>query len=342
MTIQSIWKKADSLHGCLSSLKTITSHRRSDEYKGVTLRNQFVIDEDKILSSKAFRVLEDKTQVFTSPRSPLIRNRRSHVLEVVATSVKTAEILGLNIDLIRAAALGHDLGHVPFGHQGEAWMAKAMKRPNFCHEVMSVIVTQKIERKGAGLNLEWHTYEAMMCHSGNTARDGMSQEAWTLRYTDKFAYIFHDINDIIGRMRYPASQELLSLVSEFGSTQRERTSTVIAGLVIESAEYGRISFEHSELGQKFKKLRNLMYEIYPSVTQQDVQNNMEPILDFLARSKFNDPFLILALMTDKDIISMVSQRMIDLQGFNLTAVSEIVPYLQNIGPIDLCDPDLNW
>ena len=254
----------------------------------------------------------------------------------------TAEILGLNIDLVRAAALGHDLGHVPFGHQGEAWMAKAMGRPNFCHEIMGVIVTQKIERKGVGLNLKWHTYEAMMCHSGNTAREGMSQEAWLLRWTDKFAYIFHDINDIIGRMRYPASQELLTLASQFGSNQRERTATAIAGLVVESAEHGRVSFEHSELGQKFKQLRTFMYEIYPGVTQQDVENNMGPILDFLTRNKFGDPFLILALMTDKDVVSMVSQRMIDLQGFNLTAISEIVPHLKDIGPIDLCDPDLDW
>src|SRR3989344_5548040 len=251
--IEYIWKMADLHRGCLSSLKTTKSrrlHKPEKDEDPLDVTNFFVSDEAKLLSSKVFRVLSDKTQVFTLPRSPLIRTRKTHVLEVAAVSVVASELLGLNTDLVRAAAIGHDIGHVPFGHQGEAWMAKAMGRPEFCHEIMGPIISQKIERKGIGLNLTWHTLEAMMCHSGNTARPTMSQEAWVLRYIDKFTYIFHDINDIIIRMKYPVSQELLNLADFFGKTQRERTTTAIAGLVIESEKYKRVSFEHSELGQK--------------------------------------------------------------------------------------------
>ena len=341
--IKHVWQKANSLAGCLSRLKQTNGRRRQTvDEDPLKMTNLFVSDEAKILSSKAFRVLNDKTQVFTLPRSPLIRNRKAHSLEVAAVSVITSELLGLNTDLTRAAALGHDIGHVPFGHQGEAWMAKTMGRPEFCHEAMSVIIAQKIERKGKGLNLCHETLKAILCHSGKMARAEMSQEARLLRYTDKFTYIFHDVNDIVGHMKYPVSKELMGLVNEFGASQRERTTTAIAGLIIESAEYGHVSFCDSELGQKFERLRALMYEVYVCVTQQNVRNTMEPVLEFLIMINVSDPFLLLALMTDKDVVMLAAEPMKDMQAFNRTAVSEITPYLEKIGKVDLCNPDLNW
>ncbi len=343
MRIQDYWEKAKLLRGCLWESKTIVSRRRHASDEDPFLIDPFVSDEAKILSSKTFRVMSDKTQVFSFPRTPLVRSRMKHVHEVVAHSVVTAEFLGLNEKLVRAAALGHDIGHVPFGHQGEAWMKNAMGRPEFCHEVMGPIIAQKIERKGKGLNLTRHTLEAMMCHSGNLAHPGMSQEAWTLRYTDKIAYLFHDVNDIMMRARYPVSQELRELVAAFGETQRERGSTAIAGLVIESAACGRVSFEESDLGRKFKRLRTLMYEdVYPHVTQQKVEWTMGAVLDFLEMIKIADPFLILALMTDHDARLIAEAPMKDINIFNQTAVSEITPYLQEIGTINLCDPNLDW
>ncbi|MDO8536795.1 MAG: HD domain-containing protein [bacterium] len=343
MDIQSVWKKADSLSGCLAHLRlTETRRRYAKDEDPLAVKNLFVSDEAKIKSSKAFRVMRDKTQVFSFPQNALLRNRQSHVMEVAAVSVIASELLGLNTDLVRAAACGHDIGHVPFGHRGEAWMAKAMGRPEFCHEVMGPIIAQKIERKGRGLNLTWHTLDAMMRHSGKRAEATMSQEAWVLRHTDKFAYIFHDVNDILGRMRFPASQELRELIDYFGNTQRERTTTAIAGLVVESAECGRVSFEHSELGKKFNHLRSLMYEVYPRVTQQNVERTMEPLLEFLTMINIADPFLLLALMTDKDAVYMATQPMPNIETFNRTAVAEIAPYLARIGPVDLCDPDLGW
>ena len=143
-------------------------------------------------------------------------------------------------------------------------------------------------------------------------------------------------------MKYPVSQELLDLVNYFGNSQRERTTTAIAGLVIESAECGYVSFEHSELSKKFRRLRTLMYDVYPCVTQQNVEYTMGPVLEFLTMIRVGDPFLLLALMTDKDAIYLASKPMKDMSAFNRTAVSEIVPHLEKIGKIDLCNPDLDW
>jgi len=342
-SIKNLWEKAESVRGCLSERKTTKGRwRYPKDEDPLDIPDWFVGDEAKLLSSKAWRTLAKKTQVFTKPESPLIRTRQAHVLEVVAVSVITSEMLGLNTNLVRAASIGHDIGHVPFGHQGESWMAKRMGRPNFCHEVMAPIIVQKIERKGRGLNLSFETLEGMMCHSGNTAREGMTQEAWVLRHTDKFAYIFHDVNDIVVRMGYPISSELRGLINEFGSNQRERTTTAISGLVVESAELGRVSFEHSEFGQKFKLLRSMMYEIYPHVTQQNVGTTMEPVLEFLTLLNLGDPFLLLALLTDDDVIRLSQEPMKDMRAFNQTSLAEIVPHLQDIGTIDLCDPDLSW
>ena len=340
---KSLIEKASTLHGCLGHLRLTTGRRRhetdDDELKNVDL---FISDEAKIGNSKAYRTLPRKTQVFSFPRNALVRTRCAHVNEVISVSVTAANALGLNTDAVRAAAMGHDIGHVPFGHQGEAWMAKEMGCPNFCHEVMGVIIAQYVERRGKGLNLTWQTLQAMMRHSGSMPTEHMTQEAWVLRHTDKFAYIFHDYNDIVERHGYPVSAEIRSIVESFGRNQRQRTTTAICGLVIESEQCGHVSFEESDLAKQFKRLRTLMYGVYESVTQQNVQDTLGPVIECLTRLNIADPFFLLALMNDKDVELLASRKMKDLAAFNSTTVHEIVPYLQDIGPIDLCNPGLDW
>lgn len=338
---KALWDEAESLRGCLENLKTHYSRRRTQHTEA---GDAFVNDEAAILESKAWRTLAHKTQVFTEPDSPLVRTRQAHVLEVTASSVKTAQSLGLNTNLIRAASLGHDLGHVPFGHQGEDWMKKTMGRPDFCHEKMGPIVMQKIERRGHGLNLTHEVLESGMCHTGDMTHDDMPPEAWVLRYTDKFAYIFHDINDIGNRAGYPLSAEIWKIANSFGDKQRHRELTARSALVVESAAIGKVSFEHSEHAKQFKRLRDLMYEVYVRVTQQDVNMFMEPTLEFLAQLKLADPFMLLAIMTDTDTLKVAQspKDMRDMNLFNQTALCEIKPYLEEIGTVDLCDPDLDW
>ena len=336
-------KKAESLRGRLSDQKTLAGRRRFPAREDPFLmEDPFVADEDKLLASKTYRALAYKTQVFTLPETHLVRSRLLHVMEVVGTTVLASEMLGLNTSLARAAAIGHDVGHVPFGHQGEACVAQLMGKPNFCHEVMGPVVTQHIERKGLGLNLTHETLDAMMRHSGNFATDDMSPEAHVLRYTDKITYLFHDYNDIVVRAHYPISRELESLFEEFGHDQRARRTTAICAMVVESVESGRVCFDQSDWAKKFRRLRELMYEVYPKVTQQNVMATMEPTLEFLQLLGLGDPFLLLALLTDREVETIAAATMKDANLFRHLGISEITPYLENIGAVDLCDSDLNW
>ena len=290
-------EKANACVGCLSAIRTVGSHRRHPDPQlgeSLAMPDDFQSDEAKLLSCKAFRAMGDKTQVFSFAESAFVRNRLSHVMEVTANAVVASNILGLNTSLVRAAAIGHDFGHVPFGHSGEKWLGEAMGKPDFCHEIMGPIIVQKIERGGFGLNLAWHTMDAMMRHSGTFAKGSMSPEARVLNCADKGGYLFHDINDIFGRMRYSMSPELRETVDFFGENQRERGCTAIAALIVESAEMGRVSFEHSEVAKKFAHLRKLMYDVYFRVTSQDVGVKLGPVLDFLTTLNVGDPFLVLA------------------------------------------------
>ena len=340
--------KANTLIGCLHSLQTTSGRRRDSKRDGKTLDvpNPFIIDEGKLLGSKAFRLLEWKTQVVTTPGNPFLRNRKTHVLEVVSCSVMTANILGLNVGLARAIAIGHDIGHVPFGHPGEDFLRKAMDRPEFCHEVMGPIIAQKIERRGNGLDLTHETLTGMMCHSGARARAGMTPEAWAVRFCDKIAYIFADYNDLIVRMKFPARLELRQLMDEFGENQRERTTTAMAGLIVESAESRKVVFDQSEVAEKFKQLREFMYEIYPRIIIQDPEPMMGPVLRFLENLKICDPYLMLALMTDKDVAFLARQPAIDFSHIQQTPLAEFLPRIEHIAPpdrpIDMCNPYLDW
>jgi dGTPase len=338
-----LFTSVGQLRGCLAHRRTETGRRRHiNDEDLLPMYDQFASDEARLESSKSFRLLSHKTQVVTGPENPLVRNRATHVLEVVACSVVLADLLGLNTSLARAIAFGHDIGHVPFGHPGEHFLAEAMGRPEFCHEVMGPIVAQKIERRGRGLNLTFETLDGMMRHSGNKAREDMTQEAWVVRYTDKIAYIFHDYNDLSERMRHPLTRPIHSLMREFGTSQRERTCAVMAGLIAESAEKGKVSFEDSPLAKKFHELRSLMMGIYTHVTQQDLRYIMEPVLRSLEEFALGDPFLLFALMTDRDTIFLFNQRSRNIEHLQHTALKELLPYLEDIGEVDLCDPDLSW
>jgi dGTP triphosphohydrolase len=251
-------------------------------------------------------------------------------------------MLGLNTNLAEAAALGHDIGHVPCGHQGEAWMAKAMNRPEFRHEIMGAVKAQKVARKGRGLNLTLDTLRAMVSHGGKTFGWEMSPEAWVVYWADKIAYTFGDISDAKLRICWNLGDEIMDTVKLFGNNHRDWASTAISALVIESSECRRVSFEQSFFGQEFKRLRKLMHDVYIRVTEQNVDEILGPILRFLQRIDAGDPFLLLALMTDEDVLNLRDTPMRDAIAFNRTSVSEIAPTLRGVGPIDLCNPCLDW
>jgi dGTPase len=293
---------------------------------------------NRILCSKAFRRLSRKTQVASFPINPHIRDRMSHTGEVTAISVTIADILGLNMSLVQAIALGHDIGHVPMGHPGEAFLAERSGRP-FTHEVMGVIIAQKIERHCRGLNLTHQVLEGMFRHSGKNFSPDMTPEAMVVRIADKVAYLFSDYNDFV-RMGHPIGHELKVVVESFGANQRKRVAETISAICFESAEKDRVDFSESDAAVRFTELRTLMYEIYPCITAQDPCGVLEPIYKFVEKSGIADPLLVLSLMTDHDIDYLAAQHALNSHHIRNTGAGDALDYIGDV-QID-CKPSLDW
>lgn len=331
--------------GILSQHKAETSRRRHNWRDDLhAVGDPFVQDFSAILESKAWRRMDAKNQVSSSSNAPYIRNRATHVHEVIAISVRLAEHLGLNTHLTMAIAAGHDIGHVPFGHQGEHYLQERLGTKNFTHEVMGVVIAQHLERRGHGLNLTHATLDGMYRHSGKNTSPDMTQEAWVVRYADKIAYLFADYNDF-KRMRWHCSQELDDLMSWFGTTQRDRVQRTVTALCEESAEIGLVIFEKSEAAVNFAEIRRLMYQEYSRVTEQSLGRFLDPIYDFLDNAKVINPWLGIALLTDHEVCRLTSEpHMLDWRRITETGLGEILDKtpLERLNAIDGTKLDLDW
>jgi len=270
----------------------------------------FFLDREKIRLSKSYRRLADKTQVFPPDLHSNVRNRLIHTNDVVNLSSLYANILGLNVYLAEAIAHGHDIGHTPFGHLGERLICDISGK-KFTHNVMSVVVAQKIERKGLGLNLSYETLEGILNHSrgsGNMNIDSsVTEESNLVMFSDKIAYTFSYLNDAI-RVRYINKSKLPKVVKYFGKNQRERILKVSHYFIKESSEEGKISFSKSDTAKKFADLRAWMYEnVYFTLDVDDyrikIYKDLKNISLFIS-NHFNNkinPFLSIACMTDSEV-----------------------------------------
>lgn len=180
----------------LSPFATLSenSRGRDREEAQCDIRPVFQRDRDRILHCKSFRRLKHKTQVFLTPRGDHYRTRLTHTLEVSQNARTIAKALRLNEDLVEAIALGHDLGHTPFGHAGER-MLNEICEDGFKHNEQSVRVVEKLEKDGKGLNLTWEVRNGMLNHQ--TSLMPATLEGKIVRLSDKIAYINHDIDDAI-------------------------------------------------------------------------------------------------------------------------------------------------
>lgn len=176
----------------------------SDESRGrdiyeepCEIRTEYQRDRDRILHCKAFRRLKHKTQVFLLPEDDHYRTRMTHTLEVSQISRTVAKALRLNEELVEAIALGHDLGHTPFGHSGEFALDDKLREIGlrFKHNEQSVRVVEILEKDGAGLNLTWEVRDGILNHG--TSGHPTTMEGQIVRICDKFAYINHDLDDAI-------------------------------------------------------------------------------------------------------------------------------------------------
>jgi dGTPase len=236
-----------------------TRGRARDEEEECRLRTPFQRDRDRIVHCKAFRRLKQKTQVFIEPGDHY-RTRLTHTLETVGISRTVARALQLNEDLTEAIALGHDLGHPPFGHTGEEALDRVLNERfgrRFRHNEHSLRVVEELERDGRGLNLTAEVRDGILHHTG--AGEPATLEGKIVRIVDRVTYLNHDIDDAV-RAGLLDSRKLpddeIELLGERGS---RRIDTLVHDLVETSAAEGTIA-QSEEVGQAMLNLRAFMFE----------------------------------------------------------------------------------
>lgn len=210
--------------------KSAQSRGRERPISPDTLRTQFQRDRDRLLHSKSFRRLQFKTQVFLSPEGDHYRSRLTHTLEVSQVARTIARALRLNEDLTEAVALGHDLGHTPFGHIGERTLDR-LSASGFHHSQQSLRVVEVLEGKG-GLNLTWEVRDGIANHSGS--RRAATMEGRIVAKADRIAYINHDIDDALRGGIIRASDLPLNCLRVLGDTHGERIANMIGDIVSHS------------------------------------------------------------------------------------------------------------
>ncbi len=202
----------------------MNSRGREVKEKECDIRPCFQRDRDRILYSKSFRRLKDKTQVFLSPDGDHYRTRMTHTLEVSQNARTIAKALLLNEDLAEAIALGHDLGHTPFGHAGERAL-NAVCSEGFRHNEQSLRIVEKLENYGKGMNLTWEVRNGIVNHEMNLMPETL--EGRVVRLSDKIAYMHHDMDDAIRGGLIRESDVPESLAKVIGHTNGEWLDTFI-------------------------------------------------------------------------------------------------------------------
>ncbi|MCQ2518174.1 MAG: deoxyguanosinetriphosphate triphosphohydrolase [Lachnospiraceae bacterium] len=238
------------------AMLSMNSKGRLKEEEQCDIRPVFQRDRDRILHSKSFRRLKDKTQVFLSPDGDHYRTRLTHTLEVSQNARTIAKALRLNEDLVEAIALGHDLGHTPFGHAGERALNLVCPY-GFKHSEQSVRTVDLLEKDGQGLNLTYEVRDGMLNHQTESMPSTL--EGKIVRLSDKIAYIHHDMDDAIRAGILTENDIPVELGEVIGFTTGKRLDTFIHDIVINSLDKDDIVMSE-EIGTAMKKFREFMFE----------------------------------------------------------------------------------
>ena len=242
------------------------------------VRTCFMRDRDRIIHSKAFRRLKHKTQVFLSPEGDHYRTRLTHTLEVAQISRTVARALRLNEDLAEAIALGHDLGHTPFGHAGERALSSARGVP-FNHNEQSLRVVRLLEKDGRGLNLTKEVLDGILCHTGPKMAD--TPEGRIVRMADRIAYINHDIDDAIRAGVLGEEDIPFDIKLALGNTHSRRISSLVNGMIAYGLDTGDIGMD-AETAKHMNDLREFMFEeVYQNPVAKGEEGKSEAIVAYL-------------------------------------------------------------
>lgn len=270
------------------------------------IRPEYQRDRDRILHCKAFRRLKHKTQVFLAPEGDHYRTRLTHTLEVSQIARTIAKSLRLNESLTEAIALGHDLGHTPFGHSGEAVLNQICE-DGFTHYEQSVRIVEVLEKDGRGLNLTWEVRDGILNH--RTAGHPSTLEGAIVRLSDKIAYINHDIDDAI-RARMFAEEELPGEYTDvLGNSVRERLNCMIRDIILNSMDKPQIIMS-ADMEEAMKGLRRWMFEnVYrndiPKAEESKAQELIARLYEYYMKHADRLPMEYILLMVNGEKKSRV-------------------------------------
>lgn len=238
---------------CEDACYAIYGGKRVREEAKCPFRTDFQRDRDRIIHCNSFRRLKHKTQVFLVPIGDHYRTRLTHTLEVAQIARTISRALRLNEDLTEAIALGHDLGHTPFGHSGEAILAEICPY-GFKHYLQSVRVVDYIENNGRGLNLTYEVKNGIACHTNRVAS---TKEGFIVRLADKIAYINHDIDDAMRAGVLTEADLPEHCVNVLGKTKSQRITTLVSSIVENGVKDIHMD---AEIQKAHDELREFMFE----------------------------------------------------------------------------------
>ena len=266
-------------------VRSVDSRGRLHGDEPCEIRTCFQRDVDRITHSKSFRRLKHKTQVFLQPEGDHYRTRLTHTLEVSRIARTVAGALQLNEDLTEAIALGHDLGHTPFGHAGERAL-RALMPGGFHHYEQSLRVVDRIEKNGRGLNLCWETRMGILHHTHGAPDDTL--EAVAVRLADRIAYINHDVDDAM-RAGILTVEDLPKLVRErIGDTHSARINAILTDLIACSGE-GELKMS-APMQEAFDAFHEFLYQaVYYNPRAKGEESKVAGILEVLFKHYLAHP-----------------------------------------------------
>ena len=259
---------------------------RQEADREMDVRTCFQRDTDRIVHSKSFRRLMHKTQVFLRPEGDHYRTRMTHTIEVSRIARTITQALGLNEDLAEAIAMGHDLGHTPFGHAGEDALSRCLGVP-FNHNEQSLRVVDVLERDGAGLNLTYEVRNGILCHTGDSWPETL--EGVVVRRSDQIAYVNHDIDDAIRAGILTNADIPRTITDVLGHTHSARVNTLVTDAIFTSREAGTVCLSPA-VDNALKQLRSFMFEkVYRNPIAKGQESKAKDMLQRLFEYYYENP-----------------------------------------------------
>ena len=287
---------------------TANTRGRDNPCEPCEIRTEFQRDRDRIIHCQSFRRLMYKTQVFLSPTGDHYRTRMTHTLEVSQIARIIARSLRLNEDLTEAIAMGHDIGHTPFGHAGEFAMQKCFD-DGFTHYRQSLRVVETLENDGQGLNLTWEVRDGIVNHSGDSVASTL--EGVIVKIADRIAYINHDIDDACRAGILSVEDIPKELRELLGETHSERINTMVNSIIRESTGKPRVAME-SEISEATNRLRDFLFaRVYRNPVAKGEESKAQEMLIRLYHHFVAHPDQLPTLYRKRLSVDLVDQCVCD-------------------------------